>query len=34
MATHNFQLLENYPHRVLTCKDGELLDSARPAVAG
>ena len=34
MATHNFQLIESYPHRVLTCKDGELLDSARPAVAG
>ena len=34
MATHNFQLIGNYPHRVLTCKDGELLDSARPAVAG
>jgi cell division transport system ATP-binding protein len=34
MATHNFQLIEKYPHRVLTCKDGELLDSARPAVAG
>ncbi|MVN75357.1 ATP-binding cassette domain-containing protein [Hymenobacter sp. HMF4947] len=30
MATHNFQLLEKYPHRVLTCKDGQLLDSARP----
>ena len=29
MATHNFQLIEQYPHRVLTCKDGELLDSAR-----
>ncbi|MBD2768085.1 ATP-binding cassette domain-containing protein [Hymenobacter sp. BT664] len=29
MATHNFQLLEKYPHRVLTCKDGALLDSAR-----
>jgi cell division transport system ATP-binding protein len=29
MATHNFQLLERYPHRVLTCKDGALLDSAR-----
>ena len=29
MATHNFQLIENYPHRVLTCKNGELLDSAR-----
>jgi cell division transport system ATP-binding protein len=34
MATHNFQLIEKYPHRVLTCKDGELLDSARPAVVG
>ena len=29
MATHNFQLLEKYPHRVLTCKEGALLDSAR-----
>jgi cell division transport system ATP-binding protein len=29
MATHNFQLIDNYPHRVLTCKDGQLLDSAR-----
>ena len=29
MATHNFQLIEKYPHRVLTCKDGELLDSAK-----
>ena len=28
MATHNFQLLEKYPHRILTCKDGALLDSA------
>ena len=28
MATHNFQLIEKYPHRVLTCKDGQLLDSA------
>ena len=27
MATHNFQLIEKYPHRVLTCKDGLLLDS-------
>jgi cell division transport system ATP-binding protein len=27
MATHNFQLIEHYPHRVLTCKDGQLLDS-------
>jgi hypothetical protein len=22
-------LIERYPHRVLTCKDGELLDSAK-----
>ena len=29
MATHNFQLLEKYPHRVLTCRDGQLLDSVR-----
>ncbi|NML64913.1 ATP-binding cassette domain-containing protein [Hymenobacter sp. RP-2-7] len=28
MATHNFQLLDKYPHRVLTCRDGQLLDSA------
>lgn len=27
MATHNFQLIEHYPHRVLTCKEGQLLDS-------
>ena len=30
MATHNFQLIEKCPHRILTCKDGELLDSAQP----
>ena len=30
MATHNFQLIEKYPHRVLTCQDGKLLDSAQP----
>ncbi len=29
MATHNFQLIEKYPHRVLTCQDGQLLDSAK-----
>ncbi|TPG63733.1 cell division ATP-binding protein FtsE [Hymenobacter nivis] len=29
MATHNFQVIEKYPHRVLTCQDGALLDSAR-----
>ena len=27
MATHNFQLLDKYPHRVLTCRDGQLVDS-------
>ena len=27
MATHNFQLIKDYPHRVLTCQDGQLLDS-------
>ena len=31
MATHNFQLLTNYPHRVLTCREGQLLDSGPPA---
>ncbi|MGI4886777.1 MAG: cell division ATP-binding protein FtsE [Janthinobacterium lividum] len=29
MATHNFQVIEKYPHRVLTCQDGALLDSVR-----
>lgn len=29
MATHNFRLIDSYPHRILTCKDGELLDSAQ-----
>ena len=29
MATHNFQLLDKYPHRVLTCQEGQLLDSVR-----
>ena len=29
MATHNFQLIERYPHRVLTCQGGQLLDSGR-----
>ena len=29
MATHNFQLIEKYPHRILNCKDGELLDSTK-----
>ncbi|WP_375417516.1 cell division ATP-binding protein FtsE [uncultured Hymenobacter sp.] len=32
MATHNFQLIKDYPHRVLTCRDGQLLDS-NPAVS-
>ena len=34
MATHNFQLIEQYPHRVLTCRDGALLDSARTTLPG
>ncbi|MBG8554840.1 cell division ATP-binding protein FtsE [Hymenobacter guriensis] len=29
MATHNYQLLRQYPQRVLQCKDGHLLDSAK-----
>ncbi|MGI4743844.1 MAG: cell division ATP-binding protein FtsE [Janthinobacterium lividum] len=29
MATHNFQLIERYPHRVLTCQAGQLLDSTK-----
>ena len=29
MATHNFQVIDKYPHRILACKDGQLLDSAR-----
>lgn len=29
MATHNFQLIERYSHRVLTCQAGQLLDSGR-----
>ena len=28
MATHDFNLLEQNPFRVLTCKDGKLFDSA------
>jgi len=27
MATHNLVLLQRFPHRVLTCKDGQLLDT-------
>ena len=27
MATHNYQLIDKYPHRILTCRDGNLLDS-------
>ena len=34
MATHNFQLIEQYPHRVLTCRDGALLDSAHTTLPG
>ncbi|WP_426491598.1 cell division ATP-binding protein FtsE [Hymenobacter sp. 102] len=29
MATHNYQLIQQYPHRVLKCEQGQLLDSAR-----
>jgi cell division transport system ATP-binding protein len=29
MATHNFQLIDRFPHRVLTCQGGQLLDSSR-----
>ena len=28
MATHNYQIIKQYPKRVLQCKDGQLLDSA------
>ena len=28
MATHNYQLIEQYPHRVLKCEQGQLIDSA------
>ncbi|UOR07502.1 ATP-binding cassette domain-containing protein [Hymenobacter aerilatus] len=27
MATHNYQLIQQYPRRVLRCQDGQLLDS-------
>lgn len=27
MATHNHKFLENFPHRVLKCEDGKVLDS-------
>ncbi|MDU0372723.1 cell division ATP-binding protein FtsE [Hymenobacter endophyticus] len=29
MATHNYQLIQQYPHRVLKCEQGQLIDSAR-----
>jgi cell division transport system ATP-binding protein len=29
MATHNFQLIDRFPHRVLTCQGGQLLDSGQ-----
>jgi cell division transport system ATP-binding protein len=28
MATHNHKFLENFPHRVLKCEDGKILDSS------
>jgi len=34
MATHNFQVIERYPHRVLTCQSGQLLDSERKVSQG
>ena len=33
MATHNYQIIKQYPKRVLQCKDGHLLDSARTSIA-
>jgi cell division transport system ATP-binding protein len=32
MATHNYQIIKQYPKRVLQCKDGQLLDSARVGI--
>ncbi|UYZ64546.1 cell division ATP-binding protein FtsE [Hymenobacter weizhouensis] len=29
MATHNYQIIKQYPKRVLKCEQGQLLDSAR-----
>ncbi|OUJ72687.1 cell division ATP-binding protein FtsE [Hymenobacter crusticola] len=29
MATHNYQIIKQYPKRVLQCKEGQLLDSTR-----
>jgi len=31
MATHNYQLIQQYPRRVLRCQDGQLLDSTASA---
>jgi cell division transport system ATP-binding protein len=33
MATHNYQLIQQYPHRVLKCEQGQLLDSAKAPFA-
>jgi cell division transport system ATP-binding protein len=27
MATHNYEIINRYPHRVLKCEDGKVLDS-------
>ncbi|MBC6989168.1 MULTISPECIES: cell division ATP-binding protein FtsE [Hymenobacter] len=32
MATHNYQIIKQYPKRVLKCENGQLLDSARASV--
>jgi cell division transport system ATP-binding protein len=28
MATHNYQIIQQYPKRVLKCEQGQLIDSA------
>ncbi|UOQ51057.1 cell division ATP-binding protein FtsE [Hymenobacter cellulosivorans] len=32
MATHNYQIIRQYPKRILKCENGQLLDSARATV--
>ncbi|MCC2545249.1 ATP-binding cassette domain-containing protein [Hymenobacter sp. BT175] len=32
MATHNYQLIRQYPKRVFKCEQGQLLDSARTSI--
>jgi len=31
MATHNYQIIRQYPRRVLQCKDGQLVEEALPS---